>query len=100
MMVLPLEQLSLEVGKAFAVLGQLAPDSEGGPWAEAVWQLEKVRDSLRCMRLSCEDIVFETQRAIKALEAMDEEIQARAENPYRQTDFITFSAGVSSYAHR
>ena len=99
-MVLPLEQLSLEVGKAFAVLGQLSPDSEGGPWEEAVWQLEKVRDSLRCMRLSCEDIVFETQRAIQALETLDGEIQAKVENPYRQVDFITFSTGVSSYAHR
>ena len=99
-MVTILEQLSLEVGKAFAVLRQLAPDSEGGPWEEAVWRLEKVRDSLRCMRLSCEDIVFETQRAIQALEAMDGEIQAKVENPYRQADFITFSSGVTSHAHR
>ena len=91
MLMQQIDLIKSEATLAFRRMERLAPTGRDDcEFEEAMWQLEKVKDSVKGMYAALEDFVYEAKLAMKALEEVGKVIQTKADNPYKQTKFVSF----------
>ncbi len=89
MLIQQIDILKSEATLAFRRMERLAPTGrEDCAFEEALWQLEKVGDSVKGMYASLEDFVYEAKSAMASLEKVEEVIKTKIENPYLQVEFV------------
>ncbi len=90
-----IEQINILVSKlnnACRFLDGLPNDGSGyGAFDNALYQLGRVADSLQFMRSSCEDIQYENQIILSALDELESGVQEKIKDPYKQIDFAKFA---------
>ena len=90
-MVKGIDLIKSEATLAFRRMERLAPTGRDDcEFEEALWQLEKVKDSVTGMYAALDDFVYEAKLAMKALEKVGEVLQTKADNPYKQAVFVSF----------
>jgi hypothetical protein len=91
MLMQQIDLIKSEATLAFRRMERLAPTGRDDcEFEEALWQLEKVKDSVTGMYAVLDDFVCEAKLAMKALEKVGEVIQTKADNPYKQAVFMSF----------
>ena len=91
MLMQQIDLIKSEATLAFRRMERLGPTSNHDcEFEEALWQLEKVKDSVTGMYAALDDFVCEAKIAMKALEKVGEVIQKKAGNPYKQAVFVSF----------
>ena len=96
MLMQQIDLIKSEATLAFRRMERLAPTGRDGcEFEEAMWQLEKVKDSVTGMYEALDDFVYEAKLAMKALEKVGEVLQIKADNPYKQAVFVSFDESPS-----
>ena len=91
MLMQQIDLIKSEATLAFRRMERLAPTgNDDCAFEEALWQLEKVKDSVTGMYAALDDFVCEAKIAMKSLEKVGEVIQTKADNPYKQAVFVSF----------